>query len=125
MVKKARIQIDFYYIALGVKFNYACVPWVEHLHMYDLYSAKYGTSQSAEEINERGGFGVYESVKFGYDNPLVIWVSDKYPKKDSEWTKIALYFNTENKSYRFYILTENEYQGLDIFQKIKNDYDKE
>ena len=123
MVKKARIQIDFNYTALGIKFSYACVPWVEHLRMYELYASEYGRSQSAERIVERGGFGVKESVGFGYDNPLVIWVAGKYPEKDSEWTKVALMFDIEKKTYRFRILTEEEYRGLDIFERVKEDYE--
>lgn len=125
MIRKAGVQIDFNYTALGVKFNYACVPWVEYLRMYDLYSAQYGKSQSAERIVERGGFGVKESVGFGYDNPLIIWIADEYPQKDSEWIKVALWFNIENNTYKFRIFTEEEYQGLDIFERIKEDYDKE
>lgn len=62
----------------------------------------------------------------GYDNPLVIWVAGKnYPKKDSDWTKLALQFNLEKNTYRWRILTEDEYQSLDLFERIKEEYDRD
>lgn len=40
------------------------ITWAEHLEAYAAYSARYGTSQSAERLNERGGFGYGELVMF-------------------------------------------------------------
>lgn len=36
------------------------VSWAEHLEAYAAYSAKYGSSQSADRIAERAGFGYWE-----------------------------------------------------------------
>lgn len=38
------------------------VAWSEHLEAYAVYSARYGTSQSAERLAERAGFGYDELV---------------------------------------------------------------
>lgn len=124
MTKKARIQLDFNTSGLGMSIRYAAIPWCEHERIYnEHYAPKYGTSQSAERINERGGFGVNEAVRLGYDNPLLIWVAGgSYPQKDSDWTKLALVFNLEEKTYRARVFTEEEYQSLDLFERIKDSY---
>lgn len=126
MTRKARIQLDFNFSATGLDIHYSCIPWSEHERIYkENYAPEYGLSQSAERINERGGFGVKEAIMLGYDNPLVIWVAGKnYPKKDSDWTKLALQFNFEKNTYRWRILTEEEYQSLDLFERIKEEYDR-
>ncbi len=36
------------------------VTWAEHQAAWSFYAAKYGRGQSAERINERGGFGYLE-----------------------------------------------------------------
>ena len=36
------------------------ISWDEHLEAYAVYAPKYGSSQSAERIAERGGFGYEE-----------------------------------------------------------------
>jgi hypothetical protein len=36
------------------------VTWAEHLEAYATYASRYGTSQSAERLAERGGFGFGE-----------------------------------------------------------------
>lgn len=36
------------------------VAWTEHEEAYVAYAAKYGRSQSAERLAERGGFGYWE-----------------------------------------------------------------
>ena len=36
------------------------VSWAEYLEAYAAYSARYGSSQSAERMVERGGFGYWE-----------------------------------------------------------------
>ena len=126
MTRKANIQIDFNISAVGLDIKYAKIPWCEHDKIFNEYYAPiYGHSQSAERINERGGFGVKEAIRLGYDNPLVIWVAGKnYPEKDSDWTKLALQFNLEKNTYRWRILTEDEYQSLDLFERIKEEYDR-
>lgn len=120
MVRTARMQSDFNITGEigGVKYQYIKIPWVEHLEIYKYYH----DSQSAERINERGGFGVREAAYMGY-NPLLIWVSYDYNVKDSEWTKIALKFYPEEHTYSYRILTEEEYKSLNIFEKIKDTYD--
>lgn len=40
------------------------ITWEEHLAAYAGYSGMYGTSQSAERLAERGGFGYRELVDF-------------------------------------------------------------
>lgn len=40
------------------------ILWATHLRIYEVYSKKFGTSQSAERISERGGFAVEEADKF-------------------------------------------------------------
>lgn len=36
------------------------VTWTEHLEAYAGYAARFGTSQSAERLAQRGGFGYKE-----------------------------------------------------------------
>jgi hypothetical protein len=36
------------------------ITWAEHLEAYVDYAARYGKSQSAERLAERGGFGYWE-----------------------------------------------------------------
>lgn len=38
------------------------IAWAEHIEAYGHYAAKYGRSQSAERIAERGGFSYRELV---------------------------------------------------------------
>lgn len=38
------------------------ISWAEHLKAYEGYAARFGTSQSAETLAARGGFGYYELV---------------------------------------------------------------
>lgn len=38
----------------------AGIPWSLHLRAWDAYAEKYGRSQSAERLAERGGFGASE-----------------------------------------------------------------
>ena len=40
------------------------IHWKAHLEAYKAYSQRYGTSQSAERIAERGGFGDNELNEF-------------------------------------------------------------
>lgn len=104
--------------------RYACIPWEEHLRIYELYSARYGRGQSAERIAARGGFGVKEAVRLGYDNPLVVWFTDDTSRKDSQWAKVALLFDLEHHTFRYRMLSEKDYQNLDIFERVKDSYDR-
>lgn len=36
------------------------VAWAEHAEAWEVYAKRYGREQSAERINERGGFGYNE-----------------------------------------------------------------
>lgn len=40
------------------------ISWEEHLLAYEVYAARYGSSQSAERIAERGGFSWSELLLF-------------------------------------------------------------
>lgn len=40
------------------------VAWTEHLEAYSSYAARFGHSQSAERLAERGGFGYQEMTDF-------------------------------------------------------------
>jgi hypothetical protein len=40
------------------------VSWEEHLEAFEVYAKRYGRDQSAERIDERGGFGYLEIVEF-------------------------------------------------------------
>lgn len=124
-MKHAPIQLDFNVRAIPMDIKYACIPWAEYERMYCFYAAEYGASQSAERIAERGGLGVREAIRLGYDKALVIWVSDKPVEKDSDWTKLALSFDMEEHTFRYAVLTEEEYRSTDLFKRIQNEYDKE
>jgi hypothetical protein len=39
------------------------VTWSEHLEIWQLYAAKFGTDQSAERMAERGGFAFLEATE--------------------------------------------------------------
>jgi hypothetical protein len=40
------------------------ISWAEHLEAFAAYAGKYGSSQSAERLAERGGFGYGELIMF-------------------------------------------------------------
>lgn len=48
------------------------IDWEEHLEVYDCYASKYGRSQSAERLAERGGFGKLEAETL-LGRPLRTW----------------------------------------------------
>lgn len=50
------------------------IDWAEHLKAYEGYAAQYGSSQSAERLAERGGFGYGELVEFLGRDPET-WVA--------------------------------------------------
>lgn len=45
------------------RFNPGTISWGEHAEAYTEYAKRHGTSQTAERIAERGGFGYSELVK--------------------------------------------------------------
>jgi len=49
--------------AQGKKDPDGTITWKEHLLVHEKYAKKYGTSQSAERIAERGGFGFREATE--------------------------------------------------------------
>lgn len=57
--RRARVQSEYQTSKRGPK-PPGTVTWVEHLKAYEKYAALYGTSQSAERLVERGGFGYWE-----------------------------------------------------------------
>ena len=46
------------------RYDKGYITWEAHLEAYKAYSAKYGTKQSAERLEQRGGFGEYELDMF-------------------------------------------------------------
>lgn len=46
------------------------VTWAEHMEAYSGYSARYGTSQSAQRLAERGGFGYSELTELLGHEPI-------------------------------------------------------
>lgn len=48
------------------------IAWSEHLEVYEAYAKQFGKSQSAERIEERGGFGKEEAEKL-IGRPLKTW----------------------------------------------------
>lgn len=49
------------------------ISWREHLEAYASYAAQFGTSQSAERLAERGGFG-YEELTNLLGHEPTTWV---------------------------------------------------
>lgn len=63
--RRAPVQSEYANPAKGRKaIGPGTVAWSEHLEAYAGYSGRYGTSQSAERLAQRGGFGYYEMVEF-------------------------------------------------------------
>lgn len=50
------------------------IAWAEHELAWGAYAERYGRNQSAERIDERGGFGYLELIKFLGRAPET-WVS--------------------------------------------------
>jgi hypothetical protein len=55
--RRAPIQGDYWLPQGTIGKESGTISWAEHLEAYEVYAAKYGRSQSAERIAERGGFG--------------------------------------------------------------------
>ncbi len=49
------------------------IDWDEHLAIYEIYAAKFGRSQTAECLADRGGFGYLEIVYLTGEPPKT-WV---------------------------------------------------
>lgn len=56
MSKRAPVQWEFRKRPPGT------IAWSEHVEAWTAYATRYGNSQSAERIAERGGFGFDELV---------------------------------------------------------------
>lgn len=50
------------------------VTWAEHEQAYTAYAARYGTSQTAERLAQRGGFGYREMTEFLGHEPTT-WIA--------------------------------------------------
>jgi hypothetical protein len=61
MPRRAPVQGDYRRVGTRVP---GTIAWAEHLEAFESYAARYGRSQSAERIAERGGFGYLELVDF-------------------------------------------------------------
>lgn len=57
--RRAPVQVD-----RKLKRGPGTISWEEHLQADSAYSARYGVSQSADRIAERGGFGWSELLEF-------------------------------------------------------------
>jgi len=66
--RRAPVQGD--HIERGIDIPPGTITWAEHLLAYAAYSKRYGTSQSAERLAERGGFGYLELVMFLPGKPM-------------------------------------------------------
>lgn len=56
------------------------VTWTEHLEAYSGYAQRYGSSQSAERLAERGGFGYYEMAELLGHEPTT-WLPIPAPRR--------------------------------------------
>lgn len=63
--KRAPVQAD-----RNVGVGPGSIAWSEHLEAWNRYAARYGTSQSAERVAERGGFGYEELLIFLRRTPM-------------------------------------------------------
>lgn len=70
--------------------RYVVIPWDIHLKIYEGYSARYGKSQSAEGMAERGGFGYGEAIEFYPEWDRIIYYSSKWSDDLSEWNKVRV-----------------------------------
>lgn len=61
--QRAPVQGDYWLRPNTLGREPGSISWAEHLEAYAAYSKKYGTSQSAERIAARGGFGFEELSK--------------------------------------------------------------
>lgn len=102
MTRLAPIQAD---IAFGKvpqlkNSSYAAIPWDEHIEIWKNY---YGSSQTAERIAERGGFGIREAAKYYKINPIVVWFSksNECPQTDEDWIKVKITFYFDDKKILF------------------------
>lgn len=69
--RRAPVQADGYsrqpgYVPPGT------ITWEEHMQVYACYAKRYGTSQSAERLAERAGFGKSEAETL-LGRPLTTW----------------------------------------------------
>ena len=114
--------------------RYVRTPWEKYLKMYEAYAARYGRSQSAEHICERGGLGVREVVELGIkDIHLYLGFGNEYPQKDTDWVHLHLIFNDDDLGYKWSVIepltgwTEGENLVLprQVLVMIKEEYENE
>ena len=60
--KRARVQGDRDIPKGHPGHGYGTIAWSEHELAWSAYAARYGRDQSAERIDERGGFGYRELI---------------------------------------------------------------
>lgn len=58
MCKRAKVQGS-----RKLKIPDGTISWEEHLKIWEVYHSKWHSYQSAERINERGGFGIDEIIE--------------------------------------------------------------
>ena len=61
-INRVPVQGEFHRGA-NWRFKPGTISWGEHAEAYTEYAKRHGTSQTAERIAERGGFGYSELVK--------------------------------------------------------------
>ncbi len=85
MSKRARVQGSHH----PVKRPAGTISWKEHLAAWKIYVDNYGRGQSAERINERGGFAWEELCDyFGYEPKT--WIANDTGRIDSRIGKKAV-----------------------------------
>jgi len=88
MKKLAQFQFPISRYLKHVK--YMGIPWDVHLKIYEGYSKKYGTSQSAEQISARGGFGYNEALNFYPEWDRIVYCTNKWSDDFAQWTKFKI-----------------------------------
>lgn len=86
--------------------SYAKTPYKDYLKMYEAYAARYGHSQSAERICERGGLSISEVFELGIREIDVYFAYTKDYPKDNEWVHLHLSLNKNGDAYKWFVVTE-------------------
>ena len=105
MTRLAPIQADiaFWKVPQLKDSSYVAIPWDEHIEIWNHY---YGSSQTAERIAERGGFGIREAAKYYKMNPIVVWFSkgNEYPQTDEDWLKVKITFEFDENKIQYELI---------------------
>lgn len=84
-------QLQFINVSRYLKnVRYVGIPWDVHLKIYEGYAKRYGYAQSAERINERGGFGYEEAIEFYPEWDRVVYCTNKWNDDFDQWTKVKI-----------------------------------